>query len=194
MSVDIFDSDFFEKRRNRVNPKFGVFWNITGDTVFRAAFFEVLKRSLVANQTIEPTHVAGFNQFFDDLNGTRSARWGAGIDRRFSPVFTGGIEVSERDLKVPVAGPASIELRWDESLYRAYLQFTPHPRWAAIIEYLREDFDNLEFFGPFDTETQIIPISVSYFIPRDYLRNFGSATLTKMLRLIPDPTVIVQRS
>ena len=165
LSVDIFDSDFFEKTRNRINPKFGVFWNITADTVFRAAFFKVLKRSLVANQTIEPTQIAGFNQFFDDLNGTRSERWGAGIDHRFTPVFTGGVEASARDLRIPIAGPASIELRWEESLYRAYLQFTPHPRWAAIIEYLREDFDNLESFGPLDTETQIIPFSVSYFDP-----------------------------
>ena len=71
--------------RNQVNPKFGVTWNPLPDTTLRAAAFRVLKRTLITDQTLEPTQVAGFNQFFDDLNSTKSWRYGAAIDQKFSP-------------------------------------------------------------------------------------------------------------
>lgn len=164
VSVDAFDSDLFGKIMNPVNPKFGVLWNIMSDTVFRAAVFRTLKRSVLANQSLEPTHVAGFNQFFDDQNGTESLRWGVGVDHRFSFVLTGGVEASKRDLDVPLGGGEGTDDS-EESLYRAYLHWTPHQRWVGTIEYFKEDFDNLESSGPLDTETQIFPLSVSYFHP-----------------------------
>ena len=105
LSGDIFDSDTFPKKRSRVNPKFGLLWNIGGKTVFRAAWFTTFNRSSFFNQTLEPTQVAGFNQLFDDLTGTKSKRWGVGIDHRFSPVLTGGVEISQRYLKIPDSRP-----------------------------------------------------------------------------------------
>jgi Tfp pilus assembly protein PilF len=56
--------------REQVNPKFGVTWNPSASTTLRAAVFRTVKRTLTSSQTIEPTQVAGFNQFFDDVNGT----------------------------------------------------------------------------------------------------------------------------
>jgi hypothetical protein len=41
-------------------------------TTLRAAAFRVLKRTLITDQTLEPTQVAGFNQFFDDANLTEA--------------------------------------------------------------------------------------------------------------------------
>ena len=67
-------------------------------TTLRAAAFRVLKRFFVTNQTLEPTQLAGFNQFFDDLDGTDSTRYGFGLDQRFSPDLYGGFELSWRDL------------------------------------------------------------------------------------------------
>jgi hypothetical protein len=108
--------------------------------------------------------VAGFNQFFDDQNGTESLRRGVGVDHRFSSVLTGGVEASKRDLDVPLGGGEGTDDS-EESLYRAYLYWTPHQQWVGTIEYFKEDFDNLESSGPLDTETQIFPLSVSYFHP-----------------------------
>ena len=69
---------------HQFNPKFGVTWNPFPDTTLRAAVFRVLKRTLITNQTLEPTQVAGFNQFFDDINGTDALRYG-GLSIRNSP-------------------------------------------------------------------------------------------------------------
>lgn len=162
------------------NPKFGVLWTITPDTVFRAAIFKTFKRSLLANQTLEPTQVAGFNQFFDDPDRTESVRWGAGLDHRFSFALTGGAEVSKRDLDRPTDD-------WKESLYRVYLHWTPHPYWAATIEYFKEDFDNLEPSRPFDTETQVIPISVSYFNPSGLFAKLRASYLDQEVALATGP-------
>jgi outer membrane receptor protein involved in Fe transport len=164
VSVDWVDIDDFSEPFSSVNPKFGVLWNVTPNTVLRVGVFKTLRRFPSANQTIEPTQVAGFNQFFDDLDATESVRYGAGIDHRFSSSLSGGIEVSKRDLEIPVAGQ-STTLDFKESLYRAYLNWTPQPRWVATLEYFKEDFDDLEPRGLFDTETQIVPLSVSYFDP-----------------------------
>jgi hypothetical protein len=44
----------------------------------RGAAFQVVKPIIVANRTIEPTQVAGFNQLFDDPLGTEAR--GAGVE------------------------------------------------------------------------------------------------------------------
>jgi tetratricopeptide (TPR) repeat protein len=59
---------------HQVNPKFGVQWFVTDNLVLRGAAFKVVKPALSDNRTLEPTQVAGFNQFFDESNGTKSFR------------------------------------------------------------------------------------------------------------------------
>jgi hypothetical protein len=62
--------------RNQINPKIGLSWTPFPGTNVRGAVFRTLKRSLISSQTIEPTNVAGFSQFFDDDNATDSWRYG----------------------------------------------------------------------------------------------------------------------
>ncbi len=66
------DYDEDDYSREKLNPKLGLQWNITEDLLLRVAVFRAIKPALVANQTIEPTQVAGLNQFFDDANGSES--------------------------------------------------------------------------------------------------------------------------
>ena len=44
------------------------------------------------NRTVEPTQIAGFNQFFDDINATKSTRYGAGLDWSLNPALTLGVK------------------------------------------------------------------------------------------------------
>ncbi len=153
---------------NRVHPKFGVSWDLTPETRIRAAAFRVLKRRLDAEQTLEPTQIAGFNQLFDDFGGTLATRYGIGIDHAFSPALFGGAEFSRRDLDVPIRR-AGID-DWDEELFRAYLYWTPHRHWAGSVRYEREIFESgglaRELGGvPPSTITETVPIGVGYFHP-----------------------------
>jgi tetratricopeptide (TPR) repeat protein len=154
VSTDIFKTQSNDTdSRNQVNPKFGITWNPLPNTTLRAAAFRVLKRTLITDQTLEPTQVAGFNQFFDDINSTKSWRYGGAIDQKFSQTIFGGVEFSKRDLNVPFRSQVIDDLgdliedtvrRGDgrEYLGRSYLFWTPHPWVALSAEYQRERFKN----------------------------------------------------
>ena len=70
-------------------------------TTARAAIFRTLKGPVVSNQTIEPTQVAGFNQFFDDFDGTDAWRYGVGVDQKLGARAAIGAEFSARELTIP---------------------------------------------------------------------------------------------
>jgi tetratricopeptide (TPR) repeat protein len=164
---DLGDKDLF-------NPKFGVIWNPFPGTTVRAAVFRVLKRTLISQQTLEPTQVAGFNQFFDDPNLTEAWRYGGAIDQKFTNNLFGGVEFSKRELKVPFLdftidpeNPPTREVDWDEYLGRAYLFWTPHPWLALRAEYLFERLKRGEQFpeGVTEADTHRVPFGINFFHP-----------------------------
>ncbi len=165
-SADVGDRDQF-------NPKFGVTWEPMPATTLRAALFRVLKRTLITDQTLEPTQVAGFNQFFDDINGTESWRYGVAVDQKFSKDLFAGVEVSLRDLTVPFLDfsdpdrPAQREVDWKEYLGRAYLFWTPH-EWVALRAgylYERIERDAQLSNGARELDTHRVPMGVNVFHP-----------------------------
>jgi len=155
-SADLFEVEgaFLDLDSDQFNPKFGLTWTPFPSTTFRAATFRTLERSLLASQTLEPTQVAGFNQFFEDGTGTDSWCYGIGVDRKLSTQLFAGAEFSKRDLKVPGAifvPPASLQMQefdLKEYLYRIYIYWTPHPQLALGPEYQFERFERpLDFTG-----------------------------------------------
>ncbi|MFQ5902575.1 MAG: TonB-dependent receptor domain-containing protein, partial [Candidatus Binatia bacterium] len=154
---------------------FGLTWNPLPETTLRAAVFRVLKRNLILNQTIEPTQVAGFNQFFDDPEGTEAWRYGIAFDQKFSAHVYAGTEFSKRDLEVPfVQTTAGItktrKVDWDEYLARAYIYWTPHPWLAASAEYQFERFERDREFtaGIRKVETHRLPLGIKLFHPSGF--------------------------
>jgi outer membrane receptor protein involved in Fe transport len=158
---------------NQANPKVGVTWNPFPNTQLRGAATRTLKRTLTSNQTLEPTQVAGFNQFFDDINGTDAWRYGGAIDQKFTDKLYGGGEFSYRTLDVPffdATDPTTIVVRnvnWDEYLGRAYLFFTPHPWWALSADFLFERLrrDARLTDGVSKADTYRVPLGVRFFHP-----------------------------
>ena len=173
LSVDVLSGDSLDVGdQTQVNPKFGITWEPIRGTTLRAAAFRVLKRTLITDQTIEPTQVAGFNQFFDDLNGTNSWRYGAAIDQRFMRDLFGGVEFSKRDLEFKViniidpTNPTTTTLNADEYLARAYLFWAPHPWLALRAGYMFERFKE-DVFPTDQTElnTHQVPLGINFFHP-----------------------------
>ena len=168
--------------RNQFSPKFGVTWNLFPGTILRAAAFRTMNRVLVTDQTIEPTEVAGFNQFFDDAEGTRAWRYGIGIEQRFLPKLYAGVEVSKRDLDVfgllpdfETGATSLIQRRWEEKLARAYLYWTPHPWLAVSTEYQYEGFKRpADFAGDNITRlnTHRVLLGIGFFHPSGLFAQF----------------------
>ncbi|MBW2201824.1 MAG: TonB-dependent receptor, partial [Deltaproteobacteria bacterium] len=154
---------------DQFNPKFGVSWNPIPSTTIRGAVFRTFKRTLVTDQTLEPTQVAGFNQFFDDYEATDAWVYGVALDQKFSKDVYFGAEFSYRDMDVPFLD-LDIKLKeasWEEYLGRAYLYWAPH-KWLALkAEYLYEDFERAEKFpdGIKDLETHRVPLGINFFHP-----------------------------
>ena len=161
----------------QLNPKLGMLWNPTPTTTLRAAAFRTLRREFIADQTIEPTHIAGFNQYFSNTpSGTESKHYGAAIDHKFSNNFYSGVEYSERDIKThgTRAGPPPENVKADfgEQLGRVYAYWTPHPWWALRAEYQFEKFDReRDIVGPeafTELETQRLSVGANYYHPSGF--------------------------
>jgi len=153
VSYDSFDDDKTDS--DQLNPKFGLIWQPFQHTTLRFSVFRILTKTLISDQTLEPTQVAGFNQFFDDVPGTDTWVYGGAIDQKFSNRLFGGAELYKRKMDVPyeiisVTEPMSEfnEADWEEYIGRAYLYFTPHSWLATSVEYSYEDFDRKDgFYG-----------------------------------------------
>jgi Flp pilus assembly protein TadD len=173
LSVDFFKNG--SQNQTPINPKFGLIWTPSTSTIFRAAVFRGLSVTRYSSQSIEPTQVAGFNQFFDDITGTIAWRFGAGVDHKLSRNIATGLEYSERKLYIP-GGIESVDR--SEQLGRAYLYYTPYDWIALSTEYYYESinqpgrpitFDNALNGGLFDSvETHRIPLTLGLFHPSGF--------------------------
>jgi hypothetical protein len=168
-------------RFEQPNPKLGLLWNVTPNTTVRLAWFRALKRSLLTNQTIEPTQVAGFNQFFDDFLGTEARRYGIATDHQFTEELYGGLEFSARELTVPTRIGETFRSDWDEKSYRAYVDWTPNPRIAAKLAYELEDFEasrRTSFLAP-DTTTHIAEVGLRFYDPSGFFSHVDTMCINQ---------------
>ncbi len=165
LAYDSFED--FNSNEERVNPKLGLMWETPTGMSFRAAWFKTIKRPLAAGQTVEPTQVAGFNQFFDDLNGTKTTRYGAALEQRFNSALFVGMEVSWRDLdKEPD--------NQEEQLHRAYLSWAPTNILSVTADYVFEDFDIdvTTTQGLSKITTRQVPLGLSLHWPNGFIGQF----------------------
>jgi hypothetical protein len=157
-----------EWEESRLSPKAGITVRPLDGMTLRAAAYWRLSPAIGRIQTLEPTQIAGFNQFFREPGGTRSASYGLGLDQAIGRrLFVGG-QILRRDLDVPEADCArpdptagcqgqiaeSVDLKENrEDLASAYFYAVVTRRLTAGLEYgwIDRDLgttqkDNLGFF------------------------------------------------
>lgn len=176
ISYDYFRSSVVD--RDLLNPKTGLIWEVLPHTTLRAAAFRTVKRPFALNQTIEPTQVAGFNQFFDDLDGSKTKRYGIALDQILASHLAGGVEFSWRDLEIPVSQQfeddegnitfTSGTEKQDEVFHRAYLYWTYTHSLSFSTEYQFEIFNRelTELSNPNEPtkiSTHRLPLGVNYY-------------------------------
>ncbi len=163
LSQDTFEQAGF--RVSKTNPKFGLLWTLSSDTTLRATWFKTIKRSFDANQTLQPSQVLGFNQVFDDPNGTLSRRLGVALHHAFSTKTFAGAEVSARKSKVPNF-PGEPYSDWNERFAKAYVYRVLNTRTTLTTElqYERlqrpEDNPGNEAFT--DIRSVIVPLALRF--------------------------------
>lgn len=150
----------------RINGKIGVSFRSMIGTTLRAAVFQGVKGSKYDKESLEPTQFAGFNQSFDDFNGTRWTRSALAIDQRFGSNIHGGLELSQRRLDIPGLGCGTLDClaRWQERRHRAYLvlpfgsQIALSTEWHHENSRLIDGADNVAGLLPYRLRTDLLPL------------------------------------
>jgi tetratricopeptide (TPR) repeat protein len=180
---------------DEINPKIGVQWNLSKYLRLRAAGFKTVKRTFLANQTIEPTQIAGFNQFYDDANGSQAWRYGGAIDATFSKNLYTGVEFTRRDIDSPfnVGLPFFQMEKQQDDAFRAYLYWTPHEHLAFNADYQRNRFifksqSPLPTRRPQRILTQTVPLTIRYFSPHGLFASFTSKYINQSVTLASTST------
>jgi hypothetical protein len=155
-------NELFNYMERTYNPKLGLIYNYSYNTVLRAAVFRNVKSNWFKGESLEPTQVSGFNQVYPDEHEVPTTRYGLGLDHKFSNTFSAGIEGSVRNWETAYDGIGD----WRENQYRFYFLLSPHPQWACNFELLIEDFHNnqISFYEtPNNTRTAYIPLKLVYY-------------------------------
>ncbi len=196
-SYEEFTRDFTE-----INPKFGVQWQISDAVNLRAAAGQVVKPYIFNPRTLEPTQVAGFNQFFDEPNGTVSRQYGLGIDWKATDSLFMGVEGEVRDVDVPFFTGAADDVPAEEQrldkTYRAFAYWTPHPQWALSLEFIYDHSDqdsglltSTSFALPEEVTTYTVPAGIRYFGPYGVFAGLGATYVRQEVERDPDVLAIV---
>jgi tetratricopeptide (TPR) repeat protein len=181
LSYDDYEQE--ELQVDKLNPKFGVQWLVTDTLRLRGAVFRTVKPLLASNQTLEPTHVAGFNQLFDDENATAAWRYGVGLDWRPLDGLFLGAEATWRDMDWPFIDTDLGEAGFtdhDEQTHRVYLYWTPLREVALSAEVVYDrfkaerSFRTIEDFFPEKLETISVPLGIRYFHPSGLFGGFSA--------------------
>jgi tetratricopeptide (TPR) repeat protein len=188
-----FESDIssFDKNDfNEFNPKLGVSWRIQQGLTARAAYFRNVMPVMASKRTLEPTEVAGFNQFYDDPSTTKSKRYGVALDWQPVSSLTFGTELTRRMVESPVLDvssgtiPFETSHEWD---YRGYTYWTPSERWALGLDVLYDRFRNqpgslVASSVPRRVSTWTLPAKVAYFHPSGWFGGIGVTYIDQEVR------------
>lgn len=165
--------------RSQLDPKLGLSWRVTKATEVRTAFFKTVrcvgadprKPALglpqPANQTVEPTQVAGFNQLFNDSSSSTSNVYGIALDHEVTAHLFAGGSVTRRDIKFPFRVQGDLEkAKWREDYAQTYLNLALDENWVLSLAYQYEMQDYTEFTaitGTSQLKTRRVPVSLRFF-------------------------------
>ncbi|MFK7941357.1 MAG: TonB-dependent receptor, partial [Paracoccaceae bacterium] len=145
------------------SPKLGVEIEPFNGVRLRGAYVRTLKRELVQDRTLEPTTIAGFNQFYDDFPQTNAELMGGGVDVRILDNVWAGGEFIYRELEIPDLTQSVLTFIGSEKIARGYVNATLGDNWAGSlgVEFIDAETDLLD--RPDQVRTLQVPLSIRYF-------------------------------
>ena len=184
LTLGISSDDYEEATtdESKTNGKFGLVWQPNEQHKVRLAWFELMKPALVSNRSLEPTQVAGFNQYLDNINGSQSEVIGFGYNLMLSSTLNIGFEATSRDIDEPFissvftpSGPVNTTVfeERSEDMQQFYINWSPTNSITVNLEVINDTFDaevttnGLVESGiiPEEVDTLRIPLGIRYFSP-----------------------------
>jgi Tfp pilus assembly protein PilF len=160
VSADTFED--IDTQRSQISPKLGITWQSTPTTTLRIAAARGQSRPLVSSQTLEPTQVAGFNQFYDDIIGAQTWLYGIGLLVKTSALEAFTLNALKRDVSQIHRIGVPRETSLTEHLVTLRFNRAPNRRFAFSVGYDYTQIDgDIDGFNPLQlskSETHMIPI------------------------------------
>jgi len=167
VSNNDYDDNVSNIHASQINPKLGIQFEISRNT-YKMAYFSTLQKSLLNNQTLEPTNILGFNQFYNDTNAAKANNIALGINSRINATLNSEISYIKRDLLIPIIkNNKQVEEGQKESIASAYLNWLPTNTLAINIgieylEQLREYVNPVSTSVPLAMTTTKYPLNLIY--------------------------------
>lgn len=162
-----YDSNKYSNVIKNWAPKFAAQWEMTPSLTLRTAYYQVLKKQTTIEASLEPSHIGGFTQEFDEQAGSESDQYAAGFDFKSTSNFWFGGEAIIRQIRIPLEF-SDDPYDADEKLFNIYWNWTIAP-WAVSLHYKREeasfstDAPNSGLNIPVDLVTQKVPLELSWY-------------------------------
>ena len=152
---------------SKFNPKAGIQWSASPATRFNLAYFETVKRPLFIQQVLEPTQLSGFNQFYDESNGTTASNYALGFNSNTNKLSY-GLSIHRRDLKIPqFSSNAFTETQpRREMIYRGHINWLASSSWSFNVTPEKEVYNN-QAAGPTKLSTLHLPLNARYHVAKD---------------------------
>lgn len=143
-------------------PKVSAYYHLTDSVDVHVAYFESLRRPYSVEQTIEPTQIGGFNQLYDETDGTESDNYAMGVNIRVAAGHRFGAEAVLREFRLPYDTTVEVEDR----LARVYWNWAFAP-WAISLDYRHENSEytiaGIEgVVAPPERATRSVPFQVKW--------------------------------
>ena len=181
--VDLEDEGLYDEQK--YNPKLGLIWDLSQSTQLRLAAFKTLRGRLVNNQTLAPTHVAGFNQLLDDVLGTQAKQYAIALDTSLGEQLYAGIELTRREATDFVSSSSQPEEDQEELRHEAYLSWPFLKRFALTSRYRLEDYEReyvngeFNYDRPADLKTEVFSLELNYHHPSGLFGSFDTSHVSQ---------------
>lgn len=153
-----FSNNENDKNRSVIYPKFGFQWNFLKGNKLRLAYFRENKRLLESRQTLEPTQIVGFNQFYDDQAYKYFSFYGAGMDFILNSTIYFGFEISRRDVYGLQGEGADLFFQKDTAKSYFNWMFNDHLTLSAQYIFEKKHNPTVNYYS-----THLVPVELKYF-------------------------------
>ena len=185
VSIDGYNEGDFNN--DQINPKLGARWQINPALTLRAVILRTLARPQSVNQTIEPTTVAGFNQFFDDFQGTDAWQYAVALDSQISHNISAGVQYQVRQLDGPInaVGEGIEKVQQNEANGKLYIYTILSENWAFQSGVDYESFEQKPSSLALQQKMQtwFVPMEIRFFHPSGGFAEFRSTFVNQEVEM-----------
>ncbi|MCG8533985.1 MAG: TonB-dependent receptor, partial [Pseudomonadales bacterium] len=147
------------------SPKLGLDYQINSNWAVRLSAFQAVRRFDSGLTTIAPTHVVGFNQYFEDAVGTTSNNLGLSFDGEINESVQIGFVHLTRDIEAPL-GEGKLDNEERQTSADVIFPVSPRVSLSVGIDLFDLDSavpeDQIEVYS--DVELTSYPLLISYFV------------------------------